>query len=155
MYRKIKLMLVSAVMLCISFAYATEATSGSDEIENKQIEVVNIWASKPLSPNNNSAAYMTINNPTNKDVTIIEATAPNISGNVELHQSFVDENGISRMTSIDKIVVPAGSAVELAQGGIHIMLFDLIQSITVGDTFEIEMKTECSALPIIVEAVVK
>ena len=148
-------MLVSAVMLCISFAYATEATSGSDEIENKQIEVVNIWASKPLSPNNNSAAYMTINNPTNQDITILEAYAPNISGNVELHQSFVDENGISRMTSIDKIVVPAGSTVELAQGGIHIMLFDLIQSITVGDKFEIEMKTECSALPIIVEAVVK
>jgi len=120
----------------------------------KTLEITDIWARKSMSPNNNSAAYMKINNPTAEQITIIGASASQIANNVELHKSFVDEKGVSRMTSIDKIVIPAGSSIELTPGAIHIMLFDLKKTLSEGDKFNITIKVEGKD-PMILETLVK
>ncbi len=122
----------------------TEQTSKDKTVEEKKVtlEISNVWSRKSMSPNNNSAAYMKINNPTHKQITIIGASSMVIANNVELHESFVDDKGISRMTSIDKIVVPAQSEIELKPGGMHIMLFDLKRSLSTGDKFTIDIKIE-------------
>ncbi len=120
----------------------------------KTLEITDIWARKSMSPNNNSAAYMKINNPTAEQITIIGASASRVANNVELHKSFVDEKGVSRMTSIDKIVVPAGSSIELTPGAIHIMLFDLKKNLSEGDKFDITIKIEGKD-PIVLETLVK
>ena len=120
----------------------------------KTLEITEAWARKSMSPNNNSAAYMKINNPTTEQITIIGASASRVANNVELHKSFVDEKGVSRMTSIDKIVVPAGSSIELMPGAIHIMLFDLKKNLSAGDKFDITIKIEGKD-PIVLETLVK
>lgn len=127
-----------------------EETEDADEA----LEVSAAWARASLSSNNNSAAYMSINNPTNKQMTILGASAAAVANNVELHKSFVDESGVSRMVSIDKIVVPANSAISLAPGGIHIMLFDLKRKLNPGDSFKIILAVE-GMDAIIVDAEVK
>jgi copper(I)-binding protein len=108
----------------------------------KEITITDSWARKSMSSNNNSAAYMKVTNPTDKNVVIIGASASAIANNVELHKSFIDEKGISRMTSIDKIVVPANTTIELAPGGTHIMLLDLKKSLNTEDKFDLEIKIE-------------
>ncbi|MDG1436170.1 MAG: copper chaperone PCu(A)C [Rickettsiaceae bacterium] len=146
MYKNITLVLSIIALFSISATYADDAVMEKGVVDDaeevvkesdlpKTLEIVNAWASKPLSPNNNSAIYMTINNPTKQSITIIGA-ATMIANNVELHQSFVDERNISRMVTLDKIVVPAEGQVTLAQGGIHIMLFDLKGSVSTGDKFD-------------------
>lgn len=118
-----------------------EMVDDEDEAE-ETLEVSAAWARASISSNNNSAAYMSINNPTNKQITIIGASAAAVANNVELHKSFVDEKGVSRMTSIDKIVVPAKSSISLAPGSIHIMLFDLKRKLNTGDSFKIVLAIE-------------
>ena len=129
---------------------------GQDKMlyQTNMIHITDAWARKSMSPNNNSAAYMKIMNLTDEQVTITSASASMVANNVELHKSFVDEKGISRMTSIDKIVVPAQSSIELAPGAIHIMLFDLKRTLSVGDKFDITVKMEGKE-PITVNTVVK
>lgn len=135
---------------------AAEPAAQSASPELSQImQVTEAWARKSLSPNNNSAAYMKINNLADKDLVIIGASASEIANNVELHKSFVDEKGVSRMTTIDKIVVPAKTTVELAPSGTHIMLFDLKRNLNIGDKFKLELKVEGEVKPIIVETEVK
>lgn len=127
----------------------------SDTAEvKKTLEITDAWARKSMSPNNNSAAYMRINNPTAEQITIIGASASRVANNVELHKSFVDEKGVSRMISIDKIVVPAGSSIELIPGATHIMLFDLKKNLAVGSKFDIVIKIEGKD-PITIETMVK
>lgn len=129
-------------------APGSEEVDESDEMFNEEegleeaLEVTNAWARVSLASNNNSAAYMTINNPTNKQITILGASAADVANNVELHKSFVDEKGVIRMASIDKIVVPAKSSISLAPGGIHIMLFELKRKLSAGDNFKIVLALE-------------
>ncbi len=131
-----------------------KSVAGAQSEVKKTLEITGAWARKSMSPNNNSAAYMKINNPTAEQITIIGASASRVANNVELHKSFVDEKGVSRMTSIDKIVVPAGSSIELMPGAIHIMLFDLKKNLSEGDKFDITIKIEGKD-PIVLETLVK
>lgn len=119
------------------------------------IQVTGAWAMPSLSPNNNSAAYMEVANLTDKDVVIIGASASEIANNVELHKSFVDEKGVSRMTTVDKIVVPAKTTVKLTPLGMHVMLFDLKRTLNNGDKFKIELKIEGETNAVVVETEVK
>jgi copper(I)-binding protein len=152
MYKNILLISSLIVTLFASVVYAAETsetektmqTSEDAVVEEKKttLEISQIWARKSMSPNNNSAAYMKINNPTDQQITVIGASATVVANNVELHESFVDDKGVSRMTSIDKIVVPARSEIELKPGGMHVMLFDLKRSLSAGDKFTIDIKIE-------------
>lgn len=137
----------------INTAFATEGTaeaSSDASIENnskteKEESVITIedaWARASIGSNNNSAAYMSITNKSDKQITIISASALMVANNVELHKSFVDEQGVSRMTSIDKIIVPADSTISLAPGAIHIMLFDLKKKLTPGSKFKLNLSVE-------------
>lgn len=157
---KKNILTVSAVSIIISSIFNVEASgqntsnvnttnpavtaplSPATQDKAKEIVITDAWATKTMSPNNNSAAYMKINNPTDKEIVIIGASASTIANNVELHESYVDEKGVSRMRFLDRIVVPAKTTIELMPGAIHIMLFNLKKSLNIGDKFEIEVKIE-------------
>jgi copper(I)-binding protein len=146
MYKKIILITSVLLFCCANVVLAADApTQGSErEVKDKEvtIKLSGAWARASFSSNNNSAAYMSINNPTDKQITILGASAATVANNVELHKSFVDEKGISRMTSIDKIVVPANSTISLAPGGIHVMLFDLKRKLAAGGKFKMILALE-------------
>ena len=44
------------------------------------------------------------------------------------------------MVPVDRIAVPAGGAVELKQGGLHVMLLDLKRPLAVGDRFQLTLR---------------
>lgn len=166
--KNISTSLATAIILCLLAINAraeTEGTTTSNDSSSstppanteqtlKPLIISEIWARKSTSPNNNSAAYMTVQNPNDQQIIIIGASAIGAANNVELHKSFVDERGISRMTSIDSIVVPANSTIELAPGGIHIMLFDLKKSLKENDKVKLTLRIK-GMPPINVKALVK
>lgn len=127
----------------------------SEIVDIKNLSVSDPWVRKSMSPNNNSAAYMKISNSSDKDIKIIGASASMIANNVELHKSYVDGKGISRMVSLDLIVVPAKTEIELEPGSLHIMLCDLKKNLNPGDKINLEIKVEGSNKPLMVKAEVK
>jgi hypothetical protein len=133
---------------------ATNAITPAIPELQKNLIITDAWVREPISPNNNSVVYMKISNPTDKEIVIIGSSAAETANNVELHQSFVDEKGVSRMTSIDKIVVPAKTDIELAPTGIHIMLLDLKKSLKIGDKVKLEVKIQ-GRNPLVIQAEVK
>jgi len=100
---KKNILTVSAISVIISSVFNAEASGQSTanaNVENpgvtapsspstpnevKEIAITDAWARKSMSPNNNSAAYMKISNPTDKDIVIIGASASTIANNVETH----------------------------------------------------------------------
>ena len=68
--------------------------------------------------------YTTIKNDDNAPARLlsIKSTAAN---NASVRQSYVDDKGVSRFTSIDQLTIPAQSVIEFKPGGIHIILSDI------------------------------
>ena len=84
------------------------------------LAVTAAWA-RPTPPGApNGAAYLTLGNPGDEEIVIMAVTSP-IAESAEIHRSVM-RDGTMGMVPVAGLIVPAGDAVELAPGGLHIML---------------------------------
>ena len=109
-------------------------------VSDSLIEVVEAWARPSItsknSGNNNSAIYFELHNNSDIAYNLVKADS-SVANKVELHKSFVDEKGISKMIKLDKLVIPAKGKVILKPGDLHIMLLDLKNTLKAGEKFDL------------------
>lgn len=121
----------------------TQSQPNQAQIDKSEaLEFIDPWIALPNYPNNNTAFYLVIKNNSDEDQVLIGASSLELANNVELHNSFIDEKGISKMAAINKLLIPAHNQVELKPGSLHIMLLDLKSKLKAGDKFNIELKFE-------------
>lgn len=83
--------------------------------------------------------FMTIANPGDGDDALVEARADVPGAITEIHAV---QDG--RMVQRSKLVVPAGGALELKPGGLHIMVFNLPKDSGAGYEFSLRLRFEKS-----------
>jgi len=86
----------------------------------------------------NSAVFMTLENTTNKNISLEMAWCYDIVQAAELHTSEI-KDGIRTMHKVEKIDIPANSSIVLKPGGFHIMLIGLKKPLEVGKTIDINL----------------
>ena len=77
----------------------------------------------PIPGMTNSAGYMTLENQGSEVVTFVAARS-NVSETVEFHDHIMN-NGVMRMTKVDKIVIEPNESINFESGGLHLMFFGL------------------------------
>ena len=102
----------------------------------KSIILSNAWARPSTSQNNNSAIYLDIRNDSDVPHNLVNWSA-DVANTTELHDSFVDEKGVSKMVKLDKLVMPAKTDSVLKPGSTHIMLLNLKRPLNIGDKFNL------------------
>ncbi|WP_341756541.1 MULTISPECIES: copper chaperone PCu(A)C [unclassified Candidatus Tisiphia] len=136
---------IIAVSLCFSLSVCFAATPSNNNPDNtavsaESIEIRNAWArpstSTVVGKRNNSAIYLEIVNNSDTDYNLVNVSSE-VANKVELHKSFVDEKGVSKMVQLDKLVIPTKTSAILQPGGMHIMLLDLKTILKVGDKFDL------------------
>ena len=148
---------------------ATEGVPGA-------MEATGAWARAMAPGATNSAVYLTLLNGTGTDDALVSASA-NIDATVEIHEvSMVSEapmesagmgggmsspapmgsagGGMMGMRPIEKLPLPAGTAVELKPGSYHIMLIGVKEPLKDGSTIEVTLTFE-KAPPITLTVPVK
>ena len=85
-----------------------------------------------------TGGYLTIHNHSDEDDRLVGVVA-DFAAKAEIH-SMLHENGVMKMRPLpDGIKLPAGGMVELAPGGLHLMLMGLKQTLQAGQMLEIEL----------------
>ena len=108
--------------------------------EPPAISVEDPWARATVPGQAGSAAYFTIFNSGGADKLIaVSATGASAS----LHSTSI-AGGVMRMRLLQSLDIPADSTVALDPGGIHIMLSNLRQPLSAGDTIRLQLKFEKS-----------
>jgi copper(I)-binding protein len=79
-----------------------------------------------------AVAYVTLRNVSTTAVTVTGVQSP-IAGHAMIHETKV-EGGQSKMRPHEQLVVAPGATIKLEPGGLHMMLHDLKQPLTVGQT---------------------
>jgi len=85
-----------------------------------------------------AAAYLTLRNISPNPVTVTGIQSP-VAGHAMIHETTV-VGGQSRMRPREPLVVPAGATVKFEPGGLHVMLHDLKQTLTVGQKVPLVIK---------------
>jgi copper(I)-binding protein len=89
------------------------------------ITVTGVWMREPAEGQTRTAAYGTITNNGDADVTLVSASVP-FDATVEIHETIMGDDGSMQMQEVPEgFVVPAGGSFTLEPGGPHIMLIDI------------------------------
>lgn len=102
------------------------------------VEEAQVRAVPPVSTT--TAAFMVLHNSGEQDLAVLGAFSP-AAENTELH-NHVEEGGVMQMRQVPVISVPAGGSVELAPGGLHLMLIDLVETLEEGDQVELTLELD-------------
>lgn len=120
--------------------------------KNEDLAVHNAWVRWQPPSRPNSSAFMTIENKSKRDISVISVSSKVIE-HIELH-AMERENGIMKMRQINRIVIPANSGVELKPGGLHLMLFGIQKPLEAGEKLPMTLNFPDGSM-IEFEAVVK
>ena len=106
-------------------------------IEGEGIQVEGTWA-RPGSEGRMSAAYFLITNFEEQADTLVSVES-DISQLVEIHESYKQDEDMVGMREVGSVEIPGESTVRFEQGGLHIMLIQLNQRLSDGDSFELTL----------------
>lgn len=84
-----------------------------------------------------AGGYATLNNSGDKSIALIGASSI-AYGNVMLHQSTITD-GVSHMSMVSKLMLPAHAKVALAPGGYHLMLLHAKHPLKPGDVVKVKL----------------
>jgi copper(I)-binding protein len=107
------------------------------------VTVEGAWGRVSPMSAENGAFYMQLVNDSDEDDALLSATAE-LCGTVELHESFMAEDGTMMMRPVEggNIPVPAGETVELKVGGLHVMCIGIEDAFAVGQTVPVTLVFE-------------
>jgi hypothetical protein len=120
---------------------ATVAAAAAHEFKLGGLEVDRPYARATASLAKAGVAYLTVRNTGTADDRLLAARTA-AAETAALH-SHVHEGGIMRMRAVEGgIALPAGEAVELKPGGLHVMLFGLKGPLRQGESFPLTLVFE-------------
>lgn len=109
------------------------------------LAVEGAWARVSPMVERAGAAYMVIRSGQATDDALVAATSP-AAAVVEMHLTEADAQGMMTMHPVPEIPVPAGGSVELAPGGYHLMLIDLVAPLVDGSDVELVLTFRSGAM---------
>ena len=121
----------AGMALSLSFsAHAQNAKVGSVQIENA-------YTRATVPGQQVAGGFMKIENKGAADQ-LVSASSP-VAGEVQLHEMAMDGN-VMKMRQVKDIAVPAGGAVELKPGGLHLMFMNIKAPLTAGESVPVKLK---------------
>ena len=104
---------------------------------DQKLVAENIWIREAPPTVTVMAAYMTLRNQTDRDITLICAESPAFE-DVMFHRTEIND-GMAKMRHADKIVIPAHSSFDFAPGGFHLMLMGRKNTLREGDNVDLTL----------------
>jgi len=127
----LKALLISTV----GFGLAGIAQAQSAKVGSVQIE--NAYTRSTVPGQMAAGGFMKIENKGAVDQ-LISASSP-VASEVQLHEMAMEGN-VMKMRQVKEVVVPAGGAVELKPGGMHLMFINIKAPLTAGETVPVKLK---------------
>jgi periplasmic copper chaperone A len=132
MHAALRAAFLGLAALAIGSALAGEPTAGpaSAPATSATLSVEKAWVREPPPGADVAAAYFTLRNTGHDSAVLVDLSSP-VASETMLHETQL-VGGESRMRMLERLVIPAGGAVSLTPGAIHVMLAGLRQPLHAG-----------------------
>jgi len=119
--------LIVAATLCVAGHAAAQAAPATECLPRWEAGWVRLPPSAGMAM---AAGFGRLANPCAQSLAVVSASSPAF-GDVSLHES-TQVDGVNRMREVERLALPAGGAVILAPGGLHLMLMEPTQPLNEG-----------------------
>jgi hypothetical protein len=104
------------------------------------IGVEGAWA-RPAQSAGTTAVYLVLINSGENADRLLRASSP-AAPSTEIHETVLMSGDVVHMQPVSAVEIPAGGRVELAPGGLHLMLVGLANPLAAGDRFPLTLTFE-------------
>lgn len=112
--------------------------AGAETVTLGRISIAAPWSRATPGSAKVAGGFFTLTNQGEPD-TLLSATAPDIAGRVEIHETTLSD-GIMRMREKESgIPLPSNGTTEFKPGGLHMMFMDLKQPLKAGERFKADL----------------
>lgn len=115
-----------------------KTTNEQGSITSQQDIVFSDVRSRTASKGGTGAVYFTLTNGSSVSDTLTGVDSE-IAELTEIHKSFIEENGSVKMRNISSLVLDTDEQVNFKPGGYHVMLIRMQESLSPGDTVNLEV----------------
>jgi periplasmic copper chaperone A len=113
--------MIFAAALCLGFACGAQAPQvQAHEVRKGELTLSNLQLRATPAGLKTSAAYLTIENHGKSADKLVDITCA-CAGSAMMHRSET-KNGVSSMSMVGEVTIPAGGKVEFKPDGLHVML---------------------------------
>lgn len=116
------------------------------QVNASQLQVTDAWIPEAPPVARVMAAYLTLNNPSDKNLTLTSVSSPDFK-RVEMHRTE-NKDGMSRMVRQNNVEIPAKGRTEFKPGGLHLMLMQPKRAIKKGDTVMLVLTVDKQTLSV-------
>ena len=103
-----------------------------------ELEISEAWIKNLPPPVPVRTGYMTIYNPQSRALSIVEIHSDSFAS-VEIHKTLM-QDGMMRMEQVVALKIAAGETVQLAPGGLHLMMMQPVQPTRPGEIHRITIE---------------
>ena len=118
-------------MLAVVIGIGFTGTAQAQNAKVGGVQIENAYTRATVPGQMAAGGFMKIENKGAADQ-LISASSP-VAGEVQLHEMSMEGN-VMKMRQVKDIAVPAGGAVELKPGGLHLMFMNIKAPLTDGQT---------------------
>jgi len=112
---------------------------GDDTPAEPAVAVSDAWA-RPTPPGATEGAVYLDLRATTDDALVALSVDPEVAAAAELHEMIADAAGLTSMRQLPALELPAGETVAIESGVAHVMLVDLAEPLTDGETFPLTLQ---------------
>ena len=124
-------------ILVIAFGIGLASMAQAQNAKVGGVQIENAYTRATVPGQMAAGGFMKIENKGAADQ-LISASSP-VAGEVQLHEMAMDGN-VMKMRQVKDIAVPAGGAVELKPGGLHLMFMNIKAPLAAGETVPVKLK---------------
>ena len=95
------------------------------------------WVRLPTGSDQATAAYFTVTNPAST-ADVLLGVSSQMASACQLHETAMDNSGMTGMHMVDRLEIPAGSMMRLEPGGYHLMMTG-VSPLKVGSNVELDL----------------
>jgi copper(I)-binding protein len=125
---------LALLVVALGFSFSVQA----QEAKVGSIKIENAYTRATMPGQQVAGGFMKIENKTGPADQLVSASSP-ISGEVQLHEMAMEGN-VMKMRQVKDIAVPAGGAVELKPGGLHLMFINIKAPLSAGESVPVKLK---------------
>ena len=134
---KTKLLLTICTAAGMALVGSAWAQNVSKTVTTNAIKIEDAYTRATVPGQQVAGGFMKIENKGVADQ-LVSASSP-VAGEVQLHEMAMDGN-VMKMRQVKDIPLPAGGAVELKPGGLHLMFMNIKAPLTAGETVPVKLK---------------
>ena len=125
---------LALLVVALGFGFSLQA----QEVKVGSIKVDHAYTRATVPGQQVAGGFMKIENKGTSGDQLLSASSP-AAGEVQLHEMAMEGN-VMKMRQVKEVVLPAGGAVELKPGGMHLMFINIKAPLTAGETVPVKLK---------------